>query len=145
MAEKLCELRKKGGGGQKYTETSLWTNPNPTSSFDAQTTTLSESMDNFMYLKFVYKVYADAATNPTNNVIISVEDFKTTNYTSGTVSLGLTAAASASGTNYIWSRVAYYASNTTIGFSSARSAGANSTNNARSVPTEILGLNELAH
>ena len=143
MSEKLCTLRTQGGGGGKYTETSLWTNPNPTSDFANQTVTLSESMDNFKYLKFVYKVYADAASNPTNEVIIPVEDFKTTNYTSGTVSLGLSSAANASGTNYLWSRVAYYASNTTITFSSTRATGANSTNNARSVPTEILGLNEL--
>ena len=55
MSEALCELRKKGGGGGKYTETSLWTNSAPTSSFAQQEVTLSDNIDNYDFIKVNFR------------------------------------------------------------------------------------------
>ena len=51
------EATKKTGAGESggMTETVLWTNPNPTASFSAQTVTLSESLRNYTYFKVVYR------------------------------------------------------------------------------------------
>lgn len=53
MSEKLCALRKTGGGTLK--ETALWTNSNPTSEFSAQTISLSDNVTNYNYVKLVFK------------------------------------------------------------------------------------------
>ena len=50
MAETLCTLRTKGGGVAKQTETVLWTNPSPSSSFAGQTVTLSDDIKNYDYV-----------------------------------------------------------------------------------------------
>lgn len=55
MAEKLCQLKKKGGGGEQK-ETVLWTNPSPSASFTAGYITLSDSCFNYDAIKIEYKV-----------------------------------------------------------------------------------------
>lgn len=54
MSEKLCALRKIGGGTLK--ETVLWTNPSPTSAFTGQTVTLSRSYTDFDSIKIIYNM-----------------------------------------------------------------------------------------
>lgn len=54
MSEKLANIKKKGGGGQ-MTETVLWTNPSPTTSFTLQTITLSENFTNYDYVRIYLK------------------------------------------------------------------------------------------
>ena len=53
MAEKLCELKKKGGGELK--ETALWTNSSPTSSFASQTITLLD-ITPYKLIKVTFRV-----------------------------------------------------------------------------------------
>ena len=43
------------GSGGGLTETDLWTNPSPTSSFGSDTVTLSQSYKNFDYLKISFR------------------------------------------------------------------------------------------
>ena len=142
MAEKLCELRKKGGGGGKYTETSLWTNPSPTSSsgFPAQTVTLSESMDNFKYLAFKYR--ASTGNDFVDCAIYSVEDVKNSSTTEIGNVIGLGSVASGA---RIYSRYIDYVSSTSLSFTTAYRANASATGDGSAIPLEILGLNELAH
>lgn len=45
-----------GGGGERLVETVLWTNPDPTSDFAAQTVNLSDSIGNYDYIAFTYKL-----------------------------------------------------------------------------------------
>lgn len=48
MAEKLCGLKKKGGG--QLSETVLWTNPNPTDAMNEIVITTSDNISNYKYL-----------------------------------------------------------------------------------------------
>lgn len=50
MAEILCSLRKKSGGGT-MTETTLWTNPSPTADFATQSVNLSDNISNYDYIE----------------------------------------------------------------------------------------------
>ena len=54
MSEKLCALKKRGGGGA-LTETTLWTNSSPTSNMaDGTLLTLSQPYSDFDYIKVEY-------------------------------------------------------------------------------------------
>lgn len=78
----------RGGTGGGVTETELWSNSSPTSSFASQTVTLSQGISNFDSLRFYYH-----STNSTSEdnlyVNVSVSDFGTIRsgfaYTSGSV------------------------------------------------------------
>lgn len=72
MSEKLCALRKIGGGTLK--ETKLWTNLSPTSNFTGQTVTLSSDISDYTWLKFTYK--KDTTTSEAYSVIYQVSDVK---------------------------------------------------------------------
>ena len=134
MSEKLCELRKKGGGG-RYTETSLWTNQSPSSSFATQTVTLSTGLSNYKYVMFKV-AYATNTLNQTWNLIAKVTDFISATQ-SNSVPNYILAERNTSGTMRY--RSAYYVSDTSIKFDTATGSDANL------IPLEILGLNELDH
>ena len=139
MSEKLCTLRTKGGGGGKYTETSLWTNPSPSSDFAAQTITLSDDMDNYEYIKIKYCFSASYNTgNYLSDYIISVDELKKSPYpeASGTARLNFSLARMNT-SNVACYRKFYYASSTTVRFGS--------TDTNALIPFEILGLNEVNH
>ena len=140
MSEKLCTLRTKGGGGgQKYTETSLWTNPSPNSNFAQTTVTLSDSMSNYKYLAFAFKGVTSSTT--VVRAVVSVEDLGKMGITSNTPDIRLNGTASANG----YSRYVIKASDTTITFGSAYATNTQASDNSRAIPVEILGLNELDH
>lgn len=139
MAEVLASLKKIGGNGEKYTETVLWTNPSPTADFAAQTVTLSDSIDNYKYLKIKYCFSTSYNTgNCLSNYIISVDEFKKAPYpeASGTARLNFSFARMNT-SNVAAYRRFYYASSTTVRFGS--------TDTNALIPLEILGVNELAH
>ena len=46
-----------------FTETDLWINPNPSSSFSEQTITLSESMSNYNRVRIYFKVKSDVSVD----------------------------------------------------------------------------------
>ena len=141
MSEKLCALRKKGGKGTEYTETSLWTNSSPTSSFTSQTVTLSQSIDNYKYVKIKFRLSTSNST--TSETIYSVDDFKA--YTSTTalgISGGIIGQPVAS-QGYV--RKVIYSSATQIQFDTAYRLAVNDANTSYLIPLEILGLNELDH
>ena len=139
MAEKLCTLRTKGGGGGKYTETSLWTNPSPNSNFAQTTVTLSDSMSNYKYLAFAFKGVTSSTT--VVRAVVSVEDLGKMGITSNAPDIRLNGTASANG----YSRYVIKASDTTITFGAAYATNTQASDNSRAIPVEILGLNELDH
>lgn len=53
MSEVLAQLKQKGGGALK--ETVLWTNPSPNADYASATVTLSQSVENFDFIKIYYK------------------------------------------------------------------------------------------
>lgn len=62
--------------GLAPSETVLWTNPSPTSSFAAQTVTLSDDINNYDYIKMVYKYSTSDSTElieifPVENININ--------------------------------------------------------------------------
>lgn len=136
MAEKLCELRKKGGGGgAEQVETVLWTNPSPSSTFAAQTVTLSESIDNFDYIAISY---CQSTSYPIpSKIIYSVSDFKKSIQTATNDPI---VGLCVSDTSNSYGRKAYYVNSTTIGFTLGyRWNSAYSTNNAAN-PISIIGI-----
>ena len=86
MSETLCTLRGAGGGGGgKLVETVLWTNPSPTSAFSAQAVTLSETIDNYDYIKILFRKSTSDATS--YNLMTDVSTW-TTIYISGDTDRG---------------------------------------------------------
>ena len=116
----------------QMTETTLWTNSSPTSSFASQTVTLSQDMDNFSYLKIT--VRASTTSDKRIGVIISVSDFKNTVTSGQGASLGI--CGGNSGTHA--RRAVAYTSDTQVWFSNAASSGTSYNNTA--IPVSISGL-----
>ena len=139
MSETLCTLRIKGGGGGRYTETSLWTNPSPSSGFATQDVTLSQSMDNFKYLAF--KVSNGSANF---KAIVSVAEFKTMPLSGANAFAIFPGNANSAGNTY-FARFVTYKNTTTVNITTGYQLGGTSQNNTYSIPLEILGLNELDH
>lgn len=137
MSEVLASLKKIGGSGEQYTETVLWTNSAPTSSFAAQTITLSDSMSNYKYLKFRYKNTASGSLEA--SVICPVSDFVKMSDVSGNGILLILAMQNPS----IYGRRVYYVSTTSVNFKSALRVGSSGTTDSVAIPLEILGINEL--
>ena len=145
MAEKLCTLRTKGGGGGRYTETSLWTNQSPSSDFAGQEVTLSDSIENYKYIKINYAYATSYNTGKCNtSIVVSVDDFKNMTYsTNDRHNIGALSVQNQSNTAY--NRILFYVSNTAVRFGTCYQQGTNTASNANSIPLEILGLNELDH
>lgn len=127
-----------------FTETSLWTNPNTstTAAFAGQTVNLSDNISNYKYLAFLYCLSSgEAGRLVTQKVIISTEEFAETTYVANNMVVGLTCTGTTSGNNYFWTRAVYYASGTSVTFSGARTVYNTVEQNSRVYPLEILGLN----
>lgn len=143
MSETLCTLRTKGGGGGKYTETVLWTNPSPSSTFAAQTVTLSDSLSNYKYIGIRFKVHNTHADTPYATGIILVSEFMQNRKNTGADRKNIL-VASQNTSNATMARNAWYVSNTSVEFSAAYQLLSTNTNTNYTIPLEILGLNELA-
>lgn len=152
MSEKLCTLRTKGGGGgAQYTETSLWTNPSPTSNFPASASyedvTLSDSMANYKYIKITYAKgvnYQDRLTS----VIYDTEDIL--QFVSQSTLAGAFRGAVAhmdmnASNNSKYERSFMTLSNTVLRFYLAYIEGGTTTYRTTMIPTKIVGINELDH
>lgn len=146
MAEKLCTLRTRGGGGGRYNETSLWTNSSPTSNFGGQDVTLSESIDNFKYIAVKFKsTTTSSSDSQMATVIYKVEDVKkATNPSAALQPVSAFGNLNSGNTNYNYRYIVYKGS-TTLFIANAYSINASGSNNALAIPLEILGLNELDH
>lgn len=139
MSEKLCTLRTQGGGGGgKQTETVLWTNSAPTSSFAKQDVTLSDDINSYDYLKFTYRV--TTSVSDSLNYIISVSDFKKSveSTSSHHCVLGLSTDDSVAHTRRV-----YYKTDTTVNFNNAYQLNAAASNNATVIPLSIVGIKHM--
>lgn len=137
MAEKLCTLRTKGGGGgATYTETVLWQNPSPSSDFNGQTVTLSDNISNYEYLAIAFTGVKSSTT--VVRAVVSVEDLGKMNITSNTPDIRINGTASANG----YSRYVIKASDTTITFGAAYATNTQALDNSRAIPIQIVGISE---
>ena len=138
MSEKLCTLRTKGGGNLK--ETVLWTNSAPTSSFSAQNVPLSDSIDNYDYIKVAYRRTGVSPNDGIVNAIMSVEDFKDDNTT---VAIKICLGYYHTGNGNTYTRLIGYRNSTSISIADCLyyKTGTNtSTNNGGNIPYQIIGL-----
>ncbi len=123
------------------TGTVLWTNSSPTSTFSSQTVTLSDSITNYNYLKFV--VYTNTTNSNSFNVIIPVEDFVTTTGSKDTTFcqfvLGATAGYTLS-TGTLFSRACWYDTDTTIEFHNSGGWNVAGASTETNIPYQIIGI-----
>ena len=133
MAEKVCNLTKIGGG---MSETVLWTNSNPTSDYTSGTVTLSQDMDNFKYLAFVWRTSKENAT--LMSAIYSVEDVKKSVNPSRLVTPHILIGSWDGASTY--SRIIRYVSDTSVSLSLAYRLSYTATRNDVVLPYQIIGL-----
>ena len=137
MAEKLCTLRTKGGGGgAKQTETVLWTNPSPTSDFGQTTVTLSDSISNYDYIAVKWKVSTSLST--TSTTMVPVGDFKSMLNQNGDNALFI-ASVNQNG----WARTVFYVSDTSITISTSYRLNAQGNSGSNAIPTSIIGIKNI--
>lgn len=133
------DIVKMGGAGYLYatqqgeTETTLWTNPNPTVTFSAQEVTLSDSIANYKYIEFEWQQTSSVATKAKIRMLTT--DFAVDRLTAGPkVALG-----ARSGTTF-YTRICAYLTNTTIRFDNCTSTSGTSASTG-CIPTKVIGIN----
>lgn len=120
-------------------EETIWTNSAPSSSFSAQTVTLSKDMEHFKFLAITFR-YSTSNSN-TGTIMVAVDDFLDMVYSSypqhgvaHTFKLGSSSKNSA--------REAYYVSGTQIRFGNAIYIGAEGSANTYNIPIKVVGIGE---
>lgn len=132
MSEKLCALRKIGGG---MSETVLWSNSAPSSSFIGQSVTLNQSIEGFKEIRFYFRC---TTTNSKESfVTYSVEEFKTYLLSQTTFSAALSYRHNGTQT-YV--RTVFYTDSTHIYVGGAYYFQTGNTDNTTAIPTKIVGL-----
>ena len=130
---------KKTGGGGAPTETTLWTNPSPTSTFGITEATLSSSIDNFDYIKikFAATTLYQASANCIE-CIYSKEDVRKTSVSTLGMQLAMSVRPT-SNAKYNARRV-YYMNDTKLSFSPAYQMNGSTTDNNSCIPLSIVGV-----
>ena len=125
------------GGGEVTTESILWTNSSPTSTFAAQGVTLSDAISNYDDIRIYIRQSTSSATD--GWVTYSAEKVKTFVQTSDTP-ISVTGVRNSSA-NKSLGRCMYYTDDTHLQFGSAFIFGGNNTtDNTYVIPTKICGL-----
>lgn len=128
----MAFIPMKSGGGGAMSETVLWTNSSPTSSFSAQAVTLSDDMNNYTYLKVCWRMSTSDSTSM--YILIPVAEF--VSYTNDNNPYPAFTARITS----IYVRRTYYISDTSMQIISAYQMGGTPINNNYVIPTEIYGV-----
>lgn len=145
MSEVLASLKKIGGSGEQYTETVLWTNPDPTSNFTGQNVTLSDSLSNYKYIGIRFAYGTSYKTGEYISTLLeTVADFRKFGYGTGVRRNGLAICISDE-KNKSYERLCIYVSDTSVHFDPCNQVASSTQANGNAVPLEILGINELAH
>lgn len=136
MSEKLCALRKIGGGTE-LKETTLWTNATPSSSYAGGTITLSQSIDDFIEVAVYFRAYKTDAIE--SFVKYTVEEFKEF-ISTGSTTHAIATISARRGTSASYVREAFYYDGTSIIFGACNIVRTTSTDNNYVIPTKIVGL-----
>jgi len=132
MSEKLASLKQKGGGN--LTETTLWTNSSPTSGFNASNVTLSDSTNNYKYIKIYWRTSTSNST--IGSIIIDKDTWDTMTEASNHPKAGIAAYTNSATHNRIIFKVS--ATEIRVGLCYQVGASTYSANNV--IPTKICGL-----
>ena len=125
-----------GGGGGGETETTLWTNPRPTNSFNGTIVELSDSYTNYKKIGFYYK---DSYSSNNETVTFYNKEEIDKWYDVGTYFVGAIAAI---GSGSFYARyIRAYTVGTQFQFSSAYKLGATTVSTNYWIPTKITGIN----
>lgn len=125
------------GGGGSATETVLWTNGSPTSSFSEQTVQLSQSIEDFDLIKVTFKLSTTNADEgaiivPTQTIKNSLNSTNNTFRTSIGVRL--------SGYNYVRPLFINSGVYDQLGIGSARITGNSGISNTSATPLQVIGI-----
>jgi hypothetical protein len=127
------------GGGGSATETVLWTNGSPTSSFASQTVTLSQTIENFDYIKIVFR---KSTTNADEGILIlptkTVKE--SLNNTASTYRCCIGLCVGNSNSTYVRTIFVNSGVYDAIGIDTATRLNASGTSNITAIPTQIIGL-----
>lgn len=132
-----------GSSGGTLSETTLWTNPSPSSSFDTQTITLSQSVDNFKYLKIKAKPINSSSTE--SDFLFDITTYKATSTTAANNTFNFLTVAATRVSAGLFVRTFAHSSSTQmyIGKSTkitGESSSSGSTNNNLNVFTKVIGM-----
>ena len=136
MSEKLCALRKVGGGTSQLTETTLWTNSSPNSSFALQDVTLSQSTSGFQYVKIYWKIL-NTSTALVGSIIIGIEDWDLSTEVNSHLKFGIGSYANGPIVRAVCKG---NSAGTKVHFGSSYQTGTSTTHNTENIPTKICGL-----
>lgn len=135
MSEKLASLRQKGGS---LSRTVLWTNPNPTTAFNAQTVTLSDSISNYDYIEVSF--YRADTVQTVSRTIIPTADFINMTVANRNM-MGAIGYFASAGTTQYFARTFSYGTDRTVIFRNAAQVGGNTTTyQTGAIPIEVAGL-----
>lgn len=125
-------------GGGALTETTLWTNSAPTSSFVEQTVTLSDSIENYKYIKFRY--YLSTTLHSSREIIVPIDTLKLSASPAYGTSTPNIAASLTSESSVMYARRIYFVSNTSLQLATPVGINSTSTANNAAIPIEIIGM-----
>ena len=120
------------------TETVLWTNSSPTSSFSAQKVTLNDNISNYTYIKIISKMLTSRSEEET--FIFPVDFIKTCTSGGSDGSPKPKLVVGGAQTSINNARQAYYASDTSIYFMANYRLNQSGSNNTWHVPIQIIGM-----
>lgn len=120
--------------GGALSETTLWTNPSPTSSFASQNVSLSDNISNYDFIKIQFRVSTSVSNSA--SIIVSKEDLLTMTNATNTPKFALGAIES----SVTHTRAGYYVSDTSINIGNTYRTNSTTTYNAVCIPTEVIGM-----
>ena len=132
MSEKLAQLEKKGGN---LTETVLWSNSSPSSSFIGQTVTLSDDLLSYDYVKVKFRKIKSESDE--KSVMMSVTEYLSmSNAANSFCGMGLCIYIS----NTYYTRRTLSPDSTHVLFNNANRIDASGTIHDYLIPTAIIGM-----
>lgn len=115
--------------------TSLWQNSSPSTAYAASTVTLADSINNYRYLKIVFRL--STSLTDTFSSIVDTSNFDDTSISAGGTFAG--SCASRIGQVVYCRRFCYSAANS-IDFSIAHTVNTAGSDNSNLIPIEIIGI-----
>lgn len=125
-------FQRMGSGSSGGTETVLWTNPSPTSTYSGDAVTLSDNMTNYTYIKIVTRKSTNDSTE--HSMLIPIEDLQTMGVSFRYELPGLIV------NGFGYTRGVMYLNQTTIQFGGCYSVGSTVTNHSYVIPYKVIGI-----
>ena len=130
-------LYRCGSGGVTSTETVLWENASPSSSFSEQTVQLSQSMENFDFIKVTFIL--STTNGATGAIIVPIQTIMNSlNNTNNTFRTSI--GVRLSGYNYVRPLFINSGVYDQLGIGSAKIPGNSGTSSTSAIPLKVIGI-----